>query len=135
MAEPALIAQAVEEGLRYDAPVHGLFRTNNRPTKLGPYDLEENTKVALLWASGNMDPEFVDEPEIFDISRELKSTRRNLTFGYGIHTCLGASLARMEITIAISELLAKMPDYELVGQPKPSTPDVMSGFESLMIKW
>lgn len=135
VAEPALIAQAVEEGLRYDAPVHGLFRTNNRPTKLGSYDLEENTKVALLWASGNLDPEFIDEPELFDISRELKSTRRNLTFGYGIHTCLGASLARMEIAIAIAELLAKMPNYELVGEPKPSTPDVMSGFESLMIKW
>jgi len=135
VAEPDLIAGAVEEGLRFDAPVHGLFRTNNRPTELGPYNLEENTKVLLLWGSGNMDPAFIDNPEAFDINRDIKETRRNLSFGYGIHTCLGASLARMEIAIAISELLAKMPDYQVIGEPKPSVPDVMSGFESLKIKW
>ena len=135
LEDMSLIDGAVEEGLRFDAPVHGLFRTNNEPTDLGGFNLKKDSKVALLWGAGNLDPSFVENPMEFNIERDVKTNRRNLSFGYGIHTCLGSSLARMEIRIAIEELLAQIPDYQISGKSERTQADVMSGFDSLKINW
>lgn len=134
-ADPSLAAAAVEESLRLDAPVHGLFRTNNEPVELGPYALQPDTKVALLWGAANVDPSVWDRPLEFDISRDIKQLRRNLSFGYGIHVCLGASLARLELKVAIEEFIKRIPEFALDGAPTLSTPDVLSGFDKLPIKW
>jgi len=133
--DPSLAAAAVEESLRVDAPVHGLFRTNNEEVDLGPFTLQPDTKVALLWAAGNVDPSVWDRPLEFDISRDMKDLRRNLAFGNGIHVCLGSSLARLELKVAMEEFIKRIPDFELDGEPTISTPDVLSGFDALPLRW
>ena len=88
-ADPSLIDAAIEETLRHDSPVHGLFRTNNEPMMLGEYSLGPDTKIGLMWASGNLDPEVFENPLDFDITREMKTLRKHVSFGHGLHTCIG----------------------------------------------
>jgi len=131
----SLLPAAVDESLRYDTPVHGLFRTNNSPVDLGPYSLPAETKVLQLWAAGNVDPDFWEEPGKFDIERDPRKLRRHLAFGNGIHVCLGASLARLEVKVAMEELLKRIPDFRLAGTPALAPPPVLSGFDNMPISW
>ncbi len=112
--DPALIGNAVEEFLRFDAPVQGLARTTSRAVSIHGRTIPAESKVLLLFASANRDDRFVDEPDRFDVGR--KSTA-HLSFGLGSHFCLGAALARLEARIAFEELLKHIPDYRLTQRP------------------
>ena len=92
----SLIPILIEETLRLDAPVQGLFRTNDEEVALSGCPLEKDTKVMLLWAGGNLDPEVFEDPHTFNLDRKLSKVRRHLAFGYGTHFCRGAPLARLE---------------------------------------
>lgn len=118
-ADPGLTMQAIEETLRLCSPVHGLFRTNNEAMELGGYNLEPDTKIGLMWASGNLDPEVFDDPLAFDIEREPKSLRKHLSFGHGLHVCIGAPLARLEIRVVVEEFLKRFDGLELSGPMVP----------------
>jgi cytochrome P450 len=132
---PELIDQAVEEVLRYDAPVHGLFRTNNVPVKLGDLDVPQDSKICLMWGSANRDPEAFENPNQFDITRDLKTLRRNMTFGQGLHKCLGAPLARLECRVVVEEFLRRIPVFEPNGEAVPYPYATLHGLDHLPIKW
>jgi cytochrome P450 len=134
-ANPALIDQAVEEVLRYDAPVHGLFRTNNHPIKLGDLDVPQDAKICLMWGAANRDPEAFDHPNEFDITRDLKTLRRNLTFGQGLHKCLGAPLARLECKVAVEEFIRRIPAFVPNGEPVAYPYATLNGLDHLPMKW
>jgi hypothetical protein len=110
VGEPATIATAVEEFLRFDSPVQGLARTTTRPVTLHGVEIPEGKKVLLLFAAANRDAEKFPEPERFDVTRDPNP---HLAFGFGAHFCLGANLARLEARVAFEELLATLPDYAL----------------------
>jgi cytochrome P450 len=107
------IPAAVEELLRYEPPVHYNVRRSMREVHLHGVTIPEGKPVFLLGASAHRDPEAFTDPDTFDIDRD-RTEAQNLGFGYGIHSCLGAALARMETAIALERLLDFMPRYEVM---------------------
>ncbi len=107
-----MVPVAIEELLRYDAPVQYNVRRSNTDVTLHGVTIPAGAPVFLLGASANRDPDAWTAPDVFDITRD-RTEAQNLAFGYGIHSCLGAALARMEAKIALERLLDVMPRYEV----------------------
>ncbi len=127
--DPSLIPAAVEEILRFDSPVQGLSRIVRRDVEIRGQKISEGARVHLLFAAANRDPRVFDEPDRFDITR---SPNNHLAFGLGIHFCLGASLARLELKVGLEELLARAPDYQLsVDRLQRLASDTNRGFSKL----
>jgi cytochrome P450 len=112
-ADPSLIPNAVEEMLRWDPPSHYQGRWVERDVTLHGVTIPADSRVILITGAANHDERAFPDPEYFDIHREIE---RHVGFGFGIHLCIGAALARLETRIAFEELLARYPNYE-VRQP------------------
>lgn len=112
---PDHIPNFIEEVLRIESPFRSHLRSVWKDTELGGVEIPAGSTVLLFWASGNHDPNMFPEPEKFDIDRP----RRHMTFGRGIHMCIGAPLARLEAKIIIGELLAKTRKIELDPASSP----------------
>jgi cytochrome P450 len=110
--DPARIPAAVEELLRFDAPIQVLARTATRPVEVHGTVIPSGARVCLIWGSANRDERRWNDPDTLDLARE---PQRHVAFGEGIHHCLGAPLARMEGRIALEELLRRIPDYAVSG--------------------
>jgi len=106
------IPDAVEELLRYVGPVQYNVRYSIKDVELPSGIVPANKPVFLMGAAANRDPRAFEDAETFDITRD-RSQAQNLGLGYGIHSCLGAALARMESAIALERLLDFMPRYEV----------------------
>ncbi len=112
--DPARIPAAIEELIRFSAPVpHATFRITTEPIDLEGVEIPAHEQVLICLGAANHDPGFYDHPAELDISRE---PRPHLGFGFGIHFCLGAPLARLEARIAFSALLRRFPDLTLAVQ-------------------
>lgn len=122
------VPQAVEEVVRFEAPVQNTKRTTTRATELLGEPLAEGATVLLLTGSANRDERRFPDPDLFDITREPK---RNLAFGEGIHHCIGAPLARLEGQVVLETILAEMPRYRLVGAPARLPNNIVRGYVSL----
>jgi cytochrome P450 len=114
-ADRSLIPSAVEEFLRIDAPVHGLWRTVGADTTFAGTPMTAGDKLLLQWAAANRDPEVFDQPDTVVLDR---TPNRHIAFGIGVHRCLGAHLARLELRILLERVLDRMPDFRLAG-PDP----------------
>ncbi len=112
--DPGLVPGAVEEMLRYDAPTQALPRRLTRDVEIHGETMREGDEVSLVWGAANHDERQFDAPERFDVHRK---DNRHLALGHGIHFCMGSHLARLEGRVAFEELLSRMPEYELVGDP------------------
>ncbi len=134
-ADRSLIPNCVEESLRFDAPVHGLFRTNTEETEIAGVTIPQNSKVMCSFFSANMDPDVWDEPERFDITRDLDTLKKHFAFGKGIHFCMGAPLSRVEATVALDAILERLPDLRLTGEPTFISAPVLHGVETLPVAW
>jgi cytochrome P450 len=122
------IPEAVEEVLRFEAPVQNIKRTTVSAAELLGEQIPAQSTVLLLTGSANRDERRFPDPDRFDISREPK---RHLAFGEGIHHCIGAPLARLEGQIVIETILAEMPDYSLIGTPTRLPNNIVRGYTSL----
>jgi cytochrome P450 len=107
------IPAAVEELLRYEAPNQYNVRRSMKDVTLHGVTIPAGKPVFLLGGSANRDPEAFTDADVFDIDRN-RAEAQNLGFGYGVHSCLGAALARMESAIALERLLDFMPRYEVL---------------------
>lgn len=110
--DPSLIDNFIEEGLRFEAPVGGLFRMAKEDTTVGNTQLSEGDHIWLIFAAANRDPQMFSEPDTFSVDRE--NARDHLAFGHGEHFCIGAMLARLEARIAIEQILERMENIRLV---------------------
>jgi cytochrome P450 PksS len=104
--EPALIASAIEEALRYDPPLSFVHRVAAEDLELGGAQIRRTERVLLALAAANRDPEAFPDPDRFDIRRD---GNRHLSFGSGPHACAGAGLARIELEIALLSLFGRLP--------------------------
>jgi cytochrome P450 len=104
-----LLESAIEETLRYRAPVQWLMRTPTREIELNGQTLRPGELLMPVIGSANRDPKYFPRPEEFDITRHPNN---HIAFGYGSHFCLGAALARMETRIALSDLLRRLTHFD-----------------------
>ena len=108
---------AVEEFIRWVSPVLNMRRTATVDHALHGQQIREGDELLLLYASANRDPRAFDDPDVLDVTRQARN--RQVAFGFGTHFCLGAHLARLEIRVMFEELLARIPDWELVDPDVP----------------
>ena len=133
VADQSLIPNAIEESLRFDPPVLGLFRTNVEETAIGEVAVPAKSKVMALYASANRDPEAFPNPDVFDIDRDEMQLKRHYSFGWGIHHCLGAPLARQTARIAIETLATRFPNIRLDGPTERLAPEILWGRRKLPV--
>jgi cytochrome P450 len=122
--EPKRIAGAVDELLRYDGPVQLTSRIATEDRELRGHPIEKGQQIVVVLAAANRDPEQYTDPERLDVTRE---NVRPLSFGHGIHHCLGAQLARMETALGIEALLTRLPDVRLAGEVEWSDNTILRG--------
>jgi cytochrome P450 len=127
---------AIEETLRYDPPVLGLFRTARGPQRVHGVDIPADAKVQGLFASANRDPEVWDDPQAFRLDRDLVELRAKQTsFGIGITLCPGAALARRETLIALELLGRRLPNLRRAGADRRVASFMMWGRQTLPVAW
>jgi cytochrome P450 len=116
---PEIMPTAVEEFLRHGTPTQGLARTVSRDAEFHGRQLRKGDRALLLWAAANRDPAVFDDPLELDLRR---GANRHLAFGVGQHRCLGSNLARSMFRIMLEQILARLPDFEMVDdEPKVFT--------------
>jgi cytochrome P450 len=115
-ADRGLLPQAIEEGLRWEAPLIGIMRTASRDTEVAGVVVPAGSIVAVNIGSANHDEKVWDDPEVFDIFRPPK---QHLAFAWGPHMCLGLHLARMETRVVITQLLDRLPGLRLDPDAEP----------------
>ena len=136
LRDPALVDVAVEESLRVDPPVLGLFRTPTRDVTLHGVDIPEKSKVMLCFASANREaPNGLERPDEFRLDRDPDKVRQHLSFGFGVHFCPGAHLARLEGRVTLRVLLELLPDLRLDGPVERIEPFLLWGRETLPVRW
>ena len=131
---PALIPNAIEEILRYECPVQAVARTVAEPIEFGGIEFNKGELIVALIGAANRDPDVFPEPDRLDVTRERL---RPLSFGGGIHFCIGAQLARIEAEVVFSTLLRRMPDLKLADGAKPRWGEsfTLRGLTTLSTTW
>jgi len=114
LVDPGLVPTAVEEVLRWDAPTQSQCRTTTREVELHGERIPAGKKVMMLFGSAGRDDRAYPDPARFDVGRAID---RHVSFGHGVHYCLGAPLARLEGRVALEELLATIPDWAVAADP------------------
>ena len=132
--DPGLIGNAIEEVLRFESPVQAVGRTASEPVELGGVGLPADAIVVSLVGGANRDPAVFEDPERFDITRK---DLRPLSFGGGIHFCLGAQLARIEAAVVFETILRRLPGLRLTEpeNPKWRSSFVLRGLTELPVAW
>lgn len=135
VADPSLVTNAVEETLRFESSQVSWRRITTESTTLGGIDIPAGTRIFMNFASANRQPDRFDEPDTFDIHRV--DANRHISFGKGIHFCLGSGLAKMEARIALGLLAEKLPSLRLVpGQQLEFFPNItFRGPNELQVEW
>ncbi len=123
-----LAGTALEEMLRFDSPLHLFERTATADTQIGNTLVKEGQKVGALLGSANRDGTVFENPDKFDITR---AHNPHIAFGAGIHFCIGAPLARLEMQTSLPMLFERFPDLELAGEPVQRPTFVLRGWESI----
>jgi cholest-4-en-3-one 26-monooxygenase len=131
--QPELWDTAVEEMLRWGSSIHNFRRTATRDTQLRGVDIAAGDKVVIYYASANRDEDVFDAPHTFDIAR---TPNDHVTFGGGgVHYCLGASLARAEIRATMRQVVERLPDISLAGEPERLASDFVNGIKRMPVTW
>jgi cytochrome P450 len=127
-----LMPLATEEMIRWVTPVKEFMRTATADTTVGGVPIAAGEAVYLSYVSGNRDEEVFDNPSRFDVGRD---PNKHLAFGHGVHFCLGAALARMEVNSFFTELLPRLTSIELAGQPELIATTFVGGLKHLPIRY
>jgi cytochrome P450 len=126
-----LASSAVDEFVRFDAPLHLFERTATADVEIGGVLVKEGQKIAALLGSANRDETVFDRADQMDITRDPNP---HIGFGAGIHFCIGAPLARMEMSTSLPALIAKYPKLEFASEPVRRPGFVLRGYESVLLK-
>jgi cytochrome P450 len=128
---PSLIRLAFEEVLRFEAPVQTFFRTTTRDVDVGGVKLNDGEKVLLFLAAANRDPRRWDKPDTFDVKRRATG---HMTFGTGIHGCVGQAVARLESEAVFGALARRVVSFELTNEPRRRLNNTLRGLDRLPLR-
>ncbi len=131
-ANPDLIVSMVPEIIRWQTPLAHMRRTALRDVELGGKTIKKGDKVVMWYVSGNRDERAIPEPDRFIIDRERP--RQHLSFGFGIHRCVGNRLAEMQLRIVWEEVLKRFPRIEVLEEPVRVRSSFVKGYEKLMVR-
>ncbi len=129
---PELMGTAVEEMIRWTTPVKEFMRTAAEDTSVRGVPIAKGESVYLAYVSANRDEDVFEDPFRFDVGRD---PNKHLSFGYGVHFCLGAALARMEMNSLFSELVPRLESIELAGEPELAATVFVGGLKHLPIRY
>ncbi|GAA4319628.1 cytochrome P450 [Klenkia terrae] len=127
-ADPALLPTAIEELMRFDSPLQLFERTATADVELGGVTVQQGQKIAALLGSGNHDPAVFDAPDTLDVGR---TDNPHISFGAGVHFCIGAPLARVELQASFGALLSRTSSLELAGEARRRPEFVIRGLAGL----
>jgi cytochrome P450 len=128
---PNLIRGSFEEVLRFEAPVQTFFRTTTKAVEVGGVHLGDGEKVLLFLAAANRDPRRWDRPEMFDVRRRATG---HMTFGTGIHGCVGQAVARLESEAIFGALAKRVVSFEMTGKPERRLNNTLRGLDTLPLR-
>ncbi len=131
-ARPELVESMVPEIIRYQTPIAYMRRTALDDTEIGGQAIRKGDKVAMWYISGNRDEDAIDEPDRFIVDRPRP--RQHLSFGFGIHRCVGKHLAEMQLKILWEEILQRGWTIEVLGEPKRAYSSFIHGFTELLAR-
>ena len=129
---PGLIASMVPEIIRWQTPLAYMRRTALEDTELGGKSIKAGDKVAMWYISGNRDEDVIEHADRFIIDRARP--RQHLSFGFGIHRCVGNRLAELQLTILWEEIMKRFPVIELMGEPKRIYSSFVHGISSMPVR-
>jgi cholest-4-en-3-one 26-monooxygenase len=128
-----LLPTAVDEMLRYVSPVQYFRRTATSDVEIRGVPITTGDKVTIWYGAANRDEEIFDDPQAFDVGR---TPNEHLAFGgRGPHFCLGASLAKMEIRVMFEEILGRLPDMTMAGEPERLRSNLIAGIKHMPVKY
>jgi len=130
--DPALLPGAVSEIIRWQTPIAYMRRTALSDFDLGGKTIREGDKVLMWYISANRDDAKFDDPYTFDIGR--RNARAHMSFGFGIHRCMGNHVAEMQLNILWQEILARFPVIEVTGPPERATSNFVMGFSKMPVR-
>jgi cytochrome P450 len=128
-SDPSLVANAINEAIRLESPIRGFTRCLTRDHMLGPTMLRRGDRALLLFASANRDERKWQHADQFDIRRKANE---HVGFGYGIHTCAGMHLARLEMQALLRALIARVRRFT-IGEPVAARNNVLRGLQKLPV--
>ena len=131
-ANPALIESVVPEVVRWQTPIAHMRRTTLRETEVGGKRIGKGERVVMWYVSGNRDDEVIENPNRFIIDRPRPRT--HLSFGFGIHRCVGLRLAELQLRIVWEEMLKRFEAIEVTGEPKRVYSSFIRGYETLPVR-
>lgn len=129
--DPTKIPQAIEEVLRFHPSVHNINRIATEDIELNGHTIKKGEEVVVWLASANRDEEIFEQADEFQIDR---SPNPHIAFGYGIHTCLGNSLARLEANIIFTSFINRFPKTRIIGKPIRNSNFVFQGFDHIQLQ-
>ena len=130
-ADPSLVASAVEELMRWDTPLQMFERWVLEDLEIGGVQVPRGAELGLLFGSANRDPDVFADPAVLDVGRQHNP---HVAFGAGVHFCLGAALARLELQISFSTVLRRLPRLELLVEPAWKPGYVIRGLQELRVR-
>jgi len=130
-ADPGLLPSAVEELLRYDTPLQLFERWVLEDSEICGVQVPKGAELGLMFGSSNRDPDVFADPDRLDLGRDPNP---HISFGAGIHFCLGAPLARLEMLVAFETILRRMPDLQLLEEPEWKPTYIIRGLKSLRVR-
>ena len=130
-ANPKLIPSMVSETIRWQTPLTHMARRTTRDVELGGKTIPKGDRVVMWYVSGNRDESKIENPTAYIIDR--KNPRHHLSFGFGIHRCLGNKLAELQLRIIWEEMLARFPEINVVGEPERSHSSFIKGYEKMTV--
>ena len=131
--DPDLLPNAVDEMIRWTAPVRHFMRTAQVDTEVAGVPIAKGDWLYLSYLAGNLDPAVFDDPLRFDVAR--RNADRHIAFGYGIHFCLGAQLARVELRSLFGQLVPRLQSLELNGEPQTAKTTFVGGHKTVPIRY
>ena len=130
-ADPNLVLPMVSETIRYQTPLAHMSRVATRDIEVGGKLIKKGDRVVMWYISGNRDEAVIENPNAYDITRERP--RHHMSFGFGVHRCVGNRVAEMQLTIIWEEILKRFPVIEVIGEPVRSWSSFVHGYESMQV--